>query len=145
MINVNEVRLGNWFDISAPSSIWKKENDGSVTQIIRAKYGQVELIRKDSVLVGGFHSKDFGEPIPLTPEILVKCGFKKTGAYSKIYELALEYGRLQAWTGEDQFVCHTIEVNDLEYDTHSKRFVYLHQLQNFFYFLTGTELEFKPE
>lgn len=74
-------------------------------------------------------------PIPLTHKILVQFGFtcylnpNNTG--SVIYDL-----------NDFKIIEHKTEDFSLR-DMHSKRFTYLHQLQNLYFALTGEELEIK--
>lgn len=74
------------------------------------------------------------EPIPLTPEILLACGFEKDGMdYSRTAgEL-----KLTGFFFEDYFVTMLMgqRLVDLKY---------LHQLQNLYHSLTEDELIYKP-
>lgn len=97
----------------------------------------VNTISKDSSL-------EYIQPIPLTPEILLKVGFDyddiNSDEYCDWYEYSYSYERngelyhehlpFQMFKGESHI--------ELEYfDTEIK---YLHQLQNLVFALTGTEL-----
>lgn len=82
------------------------------------------------------------EPIPLTPEILGKAGFENIGS-----------DHLGGWTKyikKSNVVCSDVVVSFGEagknlYVTHSNNGVayclYIHQLQNLYFALTGEELE----
>jgi len=72
-------------------------------------------------------------PIPLTEEILLKCGFEKT------YRIG--FGELQPCYANLSFGL-MIRCNSLFYDYIGGRIEikYLHQLQNLFYSLYGKEL-----
>lgn len=72
------------------------------------------------------------EPIPLTPEILEKCGFKK-GDYNEFRHTDL-IGTLTLYDG----ICE-IHLGDL----YSVWIESLHRLQNLFYCLSGFELDIK--
>lgn len=80
-------------------------------------------------------------PIPLTPEILERCGFEKGfGEYALIqdsyplrfreegekYILSFHYFGSNGESNEEEIICE---------------FKYLHQLQNLYFALTGQELE----
>lgn len=71
------------------------------------------------------------EPITLTEEILLKCGFEiKEGRFGNEYHLGT-------------FVLFTSELLSISFvwDNFIKDIKSLHQLQNLFYALTGEELE----
>lgn len=73
------------------------------------------------------------EPIPLTEEIFLKCGFKKDTKgvlvlNKNIYSLILWGGEVSIYLKIDESVL-SIEIH------------YLHQLQNLYFALTGKELE----
>ncbi len=75
-------------------------------------------------------------PIPLTEEILLKCGFKKIepeGWYRKVTE---REASMELFNGSP---FHYADGN------FSPDINYLHQLQNLYYSLTGEELTFNPQ
>lgn len=107
MIPVQELRFGNWvlpFDGS-------KEPE----QISFGKFRSIE---------GGANNL---QPIPLTPEILEKCGLLEGGKFAPNEYFSLQDGCLYL---EQEYTCVDIK--------------YLHQLQNVFFALTGEELNYKP-
>lgn len=78
------------------------------------------------------------EPIPLSPEILEKCGFEENNFHSDHW-YHVELGP------------HIIEYDDGTYILEavsgasvSNCFKYLHQLQNLYFALTGQELNYNP-
>jgi hypothetical protein len=76
------------------------------------------------------------EPIPLTPEILEKCGF-----------VIIEQGRLCVWFEDFELCQLNSDKNKLglywcEHYT-GVSIEYLHQLQNIYFALTGEELNIK--
>lgn len=79
---------------------------------------------------------DAGSPIPLTDEVLIRAGFAKNGnefTYPDWF-IALSFDCEESdW--------HCYELRDSFWITSIK---YLHQLQNLFFSLCGTELEIKP-
>lgn len=89
-----------------------------------------------SVSVKDFENTEHLYPIPLTEEWLVRMGFEKDGynywAHSdKYFEL------------RDKAPNYCFCVNCGEYDC-SEDIQYVHQLQNLYFALTGTELTIKP-
>jgi len=83
------------------------------------------------------------QPIPLTPEILEACGFKKMSDGSNDYlGLAtyngIEKGILRFYDLDVKAVALFVKENMI-----GTNLYYLHQLQNIYYLLTGRELEIK--
>jgi hypothetical protein len=71
---------------------------------------------------------DFCEPIPLTEEWLLKFGFEKSSYYYEIKGIAISLGE------DGRTILNGCgEVN-------AKHCVYVHQLQNLYFALTGKEL-----
>lgn len=121
MIQANELRIGNW--------VGNLANSAKVTAIL---YAGVRLLDQN----GEYFEKL--NPIPLTPEILEKAGFVK------------EEGTIECWTKENpEFsICKTQSGGFmfcvLSFETvqlvQKCKMNSLHQLQNLYFALTGTEL-----
>lgn len=105
---------------------------------IDGKSFEVDIIFKDRITTTTGHKffvSDI-EPIPLTPEILEKCGFKKDTESQYGGWLSPTFNDEQLRIRKDEFgfyyqaneSCSPIYISSL------------HWLQNFFYFRTGTEL-----
>lgn len=111
MIAPNELRIGNWA-IGKPNGNMFMLGDGSAID----------------------HFANESEPIPITPEILEKCGFEKGSIYFYFSKFRI------------------VKINDsnnwliLLSDTyhHLCKLKYLHQLQNLYFALTGEELNYTP-
>lgn len=112
MIQANELRIGNWVNHvnEYPAQIRAYDFEHS-----------------------NFHKIN---PIPLTPEVLEKCGF--VGVKSRVNDSIHKYrkGGIEIFLPEYGFCyydgdCWTIVKS-------------LHQLQNLYFALTGEELEYKP-
>ena len=73
------------------------------------------------------------EPIPLTEEILLKCGFEKEDEYM---ELQVNEHLSIIWIGYLGLLIDGSIIGLIDND-------YLHQLQNLYFALTQTELEVK--
>lgn len=114
MIKASELRIGNWIVF-----------DGT-------------QLKATSNIIHSLDEEWFSaEPIPLTPEILEKCGFdcgfsgyKKDGFAFTIWHNGKE------GQDKDSFIIQD-NVTQCELTT----IKYLHQLQNLIFALTGTELE----
>jgi len=120
-MKANELRIDNWV-IS---------KDGRHIQMNRIMLGVVPLL----------------SPIPLTPEVLEKCGFVPNA----IGQLAIEVlgidTHLELITINDGY-CY-VNLNQVNEFGNSQnvainRIQYLHQLQNLYFALTGEELIYKP-
>jgi hypothetical protein len=118
-MKVNELRVGNLIRFS---------NKIQPERIVRVD------VRFFAAFAGGRASSEFSadeevsnyyNPIPITPEILVKAGFGENGHFFNIRHL--EY---------------TLISNRMWYKTKiiDKPLKYVHQLQNLYFALTGEEL-----
>ena len=128
MIAANELRIGNlaYNQYGKIGTVWGfKVGD--------ATHDFEHIVSFKELNVNSCYSR-YIKPIPLTPEILEKCGFEKDndGIYSKlgfmfwlddigVMQLALNYSP----------ICNA-------------PCKYVHQLQNLIYALTGEEITFKP-
>ena len=119
MIQVNELRIGNWLLYS----------DGFDKKMVQV---DSEIMFEACCL-----NKDFNrtkKPIPLTPEILEKCGFGRNDNYYSNGKMEFKVESLRI--GMDVYmVPNALYCSSIQY---------LHQLQNLFFALTGEELAFNP-
>lgn len=128
-MDAKEIRIGNWVNLIA---IDQKIEINSV--IGTGLGGLFTWIEKGEEYEDSLTAV---EPIPLTPEILEKCGFVKQTEYiyendKNLFEIIMNadqffYGQ---W-GSDGFSIDGIELR------------HLHQLQNLYFALTGEELTIK--
>jgi hypothetical protein len=152
MIQAQELRLGNYilyldelyvvdgfkYEPNAPESKWR-----IMFRTINADNNARQVLTSGKM-------ENWINPIPLTPGLLEKCGFEKmlesadpdygpiewTKAYAVTYQILPEYFTL--WPNEGG------SNGDFLLDNYSSAPLrYLHQLQNLFYALMGTELEVK--
>jgi hypothetical protein len=120
MIDAKQLRIGNWvFD-----------NFGYPDQITADWFGAFDM-ELDNVTENTF--------IPLTYEMLEKCGFVKTNGFiwntendgiADIYDK----GGFRIHVEVSRGVFYTTQPKSVDYK-------YVHQLQNLYFALTGTELE----
>ena len=84
--------------------------------------------------------------IPLTPEILEKCGFKKRRDGEYLYSIDLDK-HISIVVNKDNFfpmLLQDAEFSGGELNVYFCNLInYLHQLQNLYFALTGEELELK--
>lgn len=125
MIQANELRIGNF--TVAIGDKWE-------TQTNQWKKGDIMKIDLyDLAVINGCNRRKEESPyapIPLTPEILEKAGFKKDEEYNCLY---LSFGLFQIRTWSDGSVGLSVE----EYNC--TQIKYAHQLQNIYFALTGGE------
>jgi hypothetical protein len=121
MVKLYELRIGNFFEIELFPTHLKRTI-------------QVSQITRDHVLLdGNWHHLDKLIPIPVTEEILLKCGFEKFKwiTESNVYKL-------------DDFNC-VLDENGLRIFgadfNNLKPLKYLHELQNLYSDLTEKELK----
>lgn len=122
MIDVKELRIGNWVS---------GKNDPEM-KVVSISNGSVEL-RFNGVgedYGDWYYDDDELKPIPLTPEILEKCGFK----YLKEQNVWFRDGMNEYLTLHYNGFC--------VYESTKKRIIKsLHELQNLYFSLTGKEIE----
>jgi hypothetical protein len=121
MLKLNELRIGNVFEINMSSQVKKKIK-------------KVCAIRQKNVLLDdAWYNLDRLVPVKITTEILLKCGFVKFDwiTESNIFHSNYFKGKLD----EKGF-----QIFD-NYFTSLKPLKYLHELQNLHFDLTEKELE----
>lgn len=140
MIKPNEIRLGNWYNHKANWSYRNKEE-------IEYSFEWEDL---DWVALSEckLELTDI-QPIPLTPEVLEKCGFRESKKQPVHFiNLGNPAKQLELLKSGEYFypsIYQAAEVSSENDGTvYVNRIQYLHQLQNLIYALTGQELEYKP-
>ena len=131
MIQANELRIGNYV-------------------LINGKFCKTEAITGCMVSVSGYEINRFKpfefkhlEPIQLTEEILLKCGFEKKQEWYRHNEMkkyTIESGVIDLTKGR----YHIRQYISKDKSLHLSDLKYLHQLQNLYFALTGKELIIKP-
>jgi len=132
MILANELRLGNWVE---------EEVLGRV-RIVAILSDTVAVVGKGMKMDRAIEDREFSlnlsniKPVPLTPEILEKCGFEKQedgdGGYYR--ELLSGNGFLFVEGDKKGYTDVFIDLSE------HLRVRYVHQLQNLYFALTGEEL-----
>lgn len=126
MIKANELRIG--------SKIQQKKTRGLYICYV------IEILEKGiNVKAKGQFGEWFLrfeeiEPIPLSEEILLKCGFEKISEY--IFSIEIDNG----WHLNIESNYIFLKYQDNECEISHFKFEYIHQLQNLYFALTGTEL-----
>ena len=128
-MNVNELRIGNYITTS-----YRGFKIFLITEINKGTVSFDSLVDNFS----SYTIYPYVKPIPLTEEILLKCGFKKR-----------EYSTADKWfIGENPITYDWMfELTWINGDSSPffkngfHKINYLHQLQNLYFILTGEELE----
>ena len=129
MINVNELRLGNYL---------LQKVSGRISAV-RCTYLHFELVSKEG-------TKDL-YPVVLNADILLKCGFEENKNYPLLPE-ARQFTMVVPVIGSSRNEIHGFIKNNKECFGRavvngmpaSNNFYHLHQLQNLFFTLTNHEL-----
>jgi hypothetical protein len=124
MIDAKELRIGNYIKYAESKDLSKKFHNTFVEVNIDI------LLDVDNVI-----RKNWFTHIPLTTEILVKCGFNKELVVGKSDKF------FYSLNGLSYNECHVAWWYRGVLDFQIK---YLHQLQNLYYALAGKELEYQP-
>lgn len=117
MIQSNELRLRNW--VLTPNGYYCVDsicNKGVDLGCSGGAYVSMDI---------GYHYEKL-HPIPITPEILEKCGFENTRLLSLV------------WHNFAKRFAILVHGGPVGYEL-----LYLHQLQNLYFALTGEELTIK--
>lgn len=133
MIDPFELRLRNWiFRNGKPAQVWTN--------------GQDDLQLIDETGIGIYRNNGDCQPIPLTRDLLEKCGAEEMRDDGREPDgWRLYYSASYNDSGKDYFCVWNELPDSLLCDNYSAApLKYLHQLQNLYYCLTGQELEVKP-
>lgn len=141
MIDVRELRIGNFFKISVCDNfrvdeIYKKED--------RFYYVKNNIGYNESYLYGVVEDL---QPIPITEEMLLKCGFRLCIKEDLLY--AFEPGIFRIFDFYIRRIDNKFYLYHIGNDDYSNGVIrdipllYLHQLQNIYYDFTGKELNIK--
>jgi len=123
-LQANELRIGNWV-------IW----DNPILNIRE----RVQINWEDFELITNKNLGNKYTPIPLTPEILEKCGFVRNGDW--FYKQSFVLGFL---TTDSNFQTEfKFAGTELPFKWNLLNITSLHQLQNLYFALTQTELLIK--
>lgn len=142
MINANELRIGNWVYGMNGYNI---EHTKVPTKIAGVNWEEANLDFDDYKT--HWCGVNWIDPIPLTPELLEKCGMTDKDIEGEV----IDGGRGQEWEHAESRPDKTFAIREEEeggyallgtepYWTIGKPFQFLHQLQNLYFALTGTEL-----
>lgn len=154
MINVNELRIGNVLYAKTQGL------NGIVSKIDNCSFNTREIhltIKEADNDNWGFWVEEL-EPIPLTEELLLRCGFEavKFSYIKRVKATHHKVETIELFVNTDKtmpyWYLHFRQGDDENRDNwHKSDFVllrrdiqYLHQLQNLYFDLTNKELTLKP-
>ena len=123
-MKAQELRIGNYIKFQ----VIDRER---IIKVDARFFRSVAISRESNEIEDNDELSDYYQPIPITPEILEKCGFISHAInYYHLGEFYISYANigLFEYRHRDTYVI----------------FKHLHQLQNLYYALTGEELNYKP-
>jgi hypothetical protein len=120
MLKLYELRIGNLFEIEV--------------QPEKKKIKKVREIKQRQILLdGNWYNLDRLIPIPITPEILLRCGFKKFDWLTDSDIFQCDF--FKCILHENGLQIFADDFNNL------KPLKYLHEFQNLYFALTGEQME----
>lgn len=127
MIKANELMVGNYiYNDNYPCVVTSIDDENNIETEVNFQG-----------FVDGLY-----QPIPLTEDILLKCGFNQWGSYKNLWKDNIDKGRAITLRsnalGKDMHGCYFELSNN-----HNVGIKHLHQLQNLYRALTNKELEIK--
>lgn len=145
MIDARELRIGNWVQSR------DRDGDGSLVQIKSIDNKGINYF----VSNGGYeyeylfektdkHDWFWVEPIFLSSEVLLACGFRKDSEYRFSRELPIGNGSDIEVSYDPVFDEWEITLENGKNEFFPESIKSLHQLQNIYFTLTGKELEYSP-
>jgi hypothetical protein len=129
MINEKELRVGNYY-------LSKRNKDVLVKGVDTVN--KLAIIDEPDLDAGKEQPYIFEDltPIPVTKEVLLKLGFKENGTKESLHKkIDCEQDCACIIFNEDGCFLKDRDENKI-----GKQIEYVHQLQNIYYFLMGTEL-----
>lgn len=132
MIQATELRIGNYLTYHTPD-----DTD------MPCKIDAQDIL---NISTNYMHNAEIHSPIPLTEEILLKCGFEKEPISYSINIDSFGGGKRLSFSGDYLYITDSEKQNTIPTDIITlwnkdlRKEFYLHELQNIFHAITGTEL-----
>jgi len=138
-IKAEEIMMGNW--VSIPN--YFRNDEDRLMQVkglsedntLELSDGKIRTIRQ---------CKDV-DAVVISEDILLKCGFERKGRLYQMefFPFSIDFVNDDTYLDDAPIPDHyALHFNGATFS--HPRMVYLHQLQNLYYSLTGTHLTFKP-
>lgn len=150
MIKLEELRIGNW--------VYFKDPARNITTPIQINYidGHKHIVGYKSEFGDMFCEQKYLEPITLTEEKLLECGFESNNygekydpddEHANLFEYRLNIGIFYRDLVCQPFLGWYVFIEDSDMidgkSLKAKNIYYLHELQNFCFVINGKELEVK--
>ena len=140
MINIKELRFGNYVSLTKSSGETGNMVVGgimpdTISLWLPTKTTPGDEEKLNDIIISDWQHEDGFEinPIPLTEELILKCGFKRYMRLKQVFKLGLiNLMHFGTWSLFDDR--EDMDFLDLPLE-------YLHQLQNLYFALTGKEIE----
>jgi hypothetical protein len=130
MINEKELRVGNIYLSKRNKDVLVKGID-SINKLVVIEEPDIDSGKEQPYIFEDLN------PVPITRDILLKLGFKKENGGPETLHRKVDCEKDCAMIVFDHDGCF---LKDSEYNKIGKQIEYVHQLQNIYYFLMGTEL-----
>ena len=145
-MKVNELRIGNliYDDEGIFSKVTgMKPLDNAIScENKNGCYVMIDCFTNGKeVSTGWLLNTDSVKPIPLTEELLLKCGFSDKGDSLAGYEYIK--GLAYSVTKHGDYLAFRVYTTFSDRSVFIRRVRYLHELQNLYFAITGEELEVK--
>ncbi len=143
MINGNELRVGNWVEtyvVMMSGSWYDKVGKGHGQDVITEptiRQKRVDIKDLDIIFTPPLGLATY-RPIPITEELLIKCGFEEK-VVKGFYYLEIGNDTLLVSGGEDVWVEKIVK--DEDYSVSLGGASNIHQLQNLYFALCNKELD----
>ena len=138
-MNPEEIRLGNYI-LDRSGKVIRIDFIENLRSEFDCKFGQLMFVEGQEVHPLTEYISQ-AKPIKITDEWLQKFGFFKSenpnGTSSWIWVFEGQVWMYETWKDHDFFIRSMLNLNN------QKNIIYVHQLQNLYYSLTGKELTIK--
>lgn len=154
-MKVNELRVGNIVFVDTYTELEgvpMRIESISYNALCKEYYSMVVRHIKDRFNFAYYPLLHIMKPIPLTEELLLRCGFKRIQHFTVKNSLILDIGRgrelsigdvencnqmMYVYKRDGDAITDIVCLHNYDYDG----WLYLHQLQNLYFTITGEELK----
>lgn len=151
-LDYRELMIGNYVKINNPKHRPNDNGRLAITLEVRQDSVSLQLINDEYGINSFGQLLEFIEGVPLTEEILIKCGYEIISVIenNKTYEILVEEVDID-YGGNDYFELKVIEsvtgnkeiMIQHNYYDRVKIIKYIHELQNLYFILTKQNLEIR--